>query len=106
MGILRDSSVDSELRIVSYLAVIQCPSDYYISQILETMETEEVNQVCQRCCSIILVTYHFRLNLLDFYYYKVLIQLEFMLQQYYSNKSSKGKNILVNKFPPQKCSAV
>ncbi|KAL4235628.1 hypothetical protein ACF0H5_004023 [Mactra antiquata] len=45
LGIYRDSTADSEIRIVSYLAVIQCPTDYIVSQILETLETEEVNQV-------------------------------------------------------------
>lgn len=45
MGIYRDTTADSELRIMAYLAVMKCPSPYFISQITESLASEEVNQV-------------------------------------------------------------
>ncbi|XP_053394173.1 apolipophorins-like [Mercenaria mercenaria] len=45
MGIYRDTTADSELRINAYLAVMKCPSSYFISQIQDTLAAEEVNQV-------------------------------------------------------------
>ncbi|XP_060596717.1 uncharacterized protein LOC132750705 [Ruditapes philippinarum] len=45
MGIYRDTSADSEIRINAYLAVMKCPSPYVISQVQDTLASEEVNQV-------------------------------------------------------------
>lgn len=45
MALYRDSTRDSELRIAAYLAVMQCPNPYFISQIKETLANEQVNQV-------------------------------------------------------------
>ncbi|KAH3831779.1 hypothetical protein DPMN_105049 [Dreissena polymorpha] len=46
IGVFRDTSVDSELRINAYLAVVRCPSPDALSQIRQVLETETVNQVC------------------------------------------------------------
>jgi len=45
MALYRDSDRDSELRIAAYLAVMKCPNSYFISQIKQTLASEEVNQV-------------------------------------------------------------
>ena len=45
MLIYRDPEEDAELRIAAYLAVMQCPTQYMIDQIKETLASEEVNQV-------------------------------------------------------------
>lgn len=47
MAMYRDATQDSELRIAAYLAVMQCPSPYFITQIKETLASEEVKQVRQ-----------------------------------------------------------
>ena len=40
---------DSELRIAAYLGVMQCPNQYVIDQVKETLASEEVNQVLYSC---------------------------------------------------------
>ena len=45
MLIYRNPDEDSELRIAAYLAVMQCPTQYVVDQIKETLASEEVNQV-------------------------------------------------------------
>lgn len=45
MIVYRDSDEDAELRIAAYLQIMQCPNEYIISQVKETLTNEEVNQV-------------------------------------------------------------
>ena len=42
---LRDTREDGEIRIASYLAVMQCPSADVISDVKQVLQREEVNQV-------------------------------------------------------------
>lgn len=42
---MRDVKEDSELRIAAYLAVIECPSNFVLDQVKDTLKTEEMNQV-------------------------------------------------------------
>ena len=45
MLIYRNPDEDSELRIAAYLAMMQCPTQYIVDQVKETLASEEVNQV-------------------------------------------------------------
>lgn len=44
LDIYKNDSIDSELRIVSYLEVMKCPNYYVTTVIRKSLETEEVNQ--------------------------------------------------------------
>ena len=43
--VFRSREADSELRINAYLALMQCPTEFLISTIRRTLESEDVNQV-------------------------------------------------------------
>lgn len=45
LALYQDSSYDSELRIASYLTIMQCPTAQLIEDIKHTLTTESVNQV-------------------------------------------------------------
>ena len=45
MILYRDDTEDSELRIAAYIQVMKCPNEYIISQVKDTLASEEVNQV-------------------------------------------------------------
>ena len=45
MILYRDDTEDSELRIAAYIQVMKCPNEYIISQVRDTLASEEVNQV-------------------------------------------------------------
>lgn len=45
MALFRSKNEDSELRIAAYLSVIECPTEWVLDQVKETLESEEVNQV-------------------------------------------------------------
>jgi hypothetical protein len=44
LNLFRDQSVDSELRIASYLEVMRCPNYNIVKTIKRSLEEEEVNQ--------------------------------------------------------------
>ena len=45
IGLFRDTQEDSEIRIAAYLASMQCPSEYILNIVLETLEHERVDHV-------------------------------------------------------------
>uniref|UniRef100_A0A1C9ZV19 Apolipophorin long isoform n=1 Tax=Uroteuthis edulis TaxID=55720 RepID=A0A1C9ZV19_9MOLL len=45
MGVFRDESEDSELRINAYIALMKCPSQKVLSEVRQVLEKEKTNQV-------------------------------------------------------------
>ena len=45
MGVFRDESEDSELRINAYIALMKCPSQKVLSEVRQVLEKEKSNQV-------------------------------------------------------------
>ena len=45
MGVFRDESEDSELRLNAYIALMKCPSQKVLSEVRQVLEKEKSNQV-------------------------------------------------------------
>jgi hypothetical protein len=52
MILYRDDTEDSELRIAAYIQVMKCPNEYIISQVKDTLASEEVLIKTLKCATV------------------------------------------------------